>query len=46
MRFLCYSNNYNCKFAQANSWHHKQSNSICPLGSGKCGKEGEKLQRF
>ena len=31
---------------QANSWHHNYSTSICPFGSGKCGKEGKKLQKF
>ena len=31
---------------QANSSHHKFSTSICPFESGKCGKEGKKLQKF
>ena len=31
---------------QANSRHHKLFNSICPFESGKCGKEGKKIQKF
>ena len=31
---------------QANSWHHKLFTSICPFESGKCGKEGKKLQKL
>ena len=46
MRFLSYSRNYICKFMQANLWHHKLFHSICPFESGKCGKEGKKLQKF
>ena len=31
---------------QFSPWHHKFSTLICPFQSGKCGKEGEKLQKF
>ena len=31
---------------QANSWHLNYSTSTCPFGSGKCGKERGKLQKF
>ena len=31
---------------QANSWHVNYSTSIYHFKSGKCGKEGEKLQKF
>ena len=31
---------------QDNSWHINYSISICPFESRKCGKEGEKLQKF
>ena len=31
---------------QTKSWHHKLFHSICPFESGKCGKEGKKLQKF
>ena len=31
---------------QANSWHVNYSASICLFESGKCGKEGRKLQNF
>ena len=31
---------------QANSWIINYSTSICPLESGKCEKEEEKLQKF
>ena len=31
---------------QVNSLHHKLFHFICPLESGKCGKEGEKSQKF
>ena len=31
---------------QGNLWHHKYSTSICPLESGKCGKEGKHLQKI
>ena len=45
--FLSYSKNCICKFMQANLWYHKL---IIPLSflfeSGKCGKEGIKLQKF
>ena len=30
---------------QDNLWH-KYSTSICPFESGKCEKEGKKLQKF
>ena len=45
-QFLSYSKIYICKFMQVNSWHHKFSASICPFESGKCEKEGKKLQKF
>ena len=55
-QFLSYSKNYISKFMQANSWHGRiqqhqvnhainYSTSICPFESGKCGKEGKKLQK-
>ena len=45
-RFSSYSKNYICKFMQTNSWDHKLFHFICPSESGKCGKEGKKLQKF
>ena len=30
---------------QVNSWNHKLFQSTFPFGSGKCGKEGTKLQK-
>ena len=30
---------------QANLWHHKLLHFICHSESGKCGKEGKKLQK-
>ena len=31
---------------QTKSWCHSNSKFIWPFDSGKCGKEGEKLQEF
>ena len=31
---------------QTKSRHHKLFHSICPFESGKCGKEGKKLQKI
>ena len=45
-QFLSYSKKYNCKFMQANSWHHKLFHFYLSFWSGKCGKEDEKLQEF
>ena len=44
-KFLKYSKNYIWKFMQVNSWLN-YSTSICPLESGKCRKEGKKLQEI
>ena len=46
MQFLSYSKKYNCKFMQANSWHHKLFHFYLSFWTGKCGKEGEELQEF
>ena len=43
---LSYFKNCICKFMQANSWPYKLFHSICPFVSGKCGKDGKKLQKF
>ena len=44
--FLSYFNNYISKFMQANSWHHKWFHFHLFFESGKCGKEGKKLNKF
>ena len=46
MQFLSYSKNYICKFMQANYDIINYSTFVCPFESGKCGKEGKKLQKF
>ena len=38
--------NYTCKFMQSIHDIINYSTSICPFESGKCGKEGGKLQKF
>ena len=46
-QFFNYSKIYICKFIQVNSWHHKLFQfHLSPFKSGKCGKEGKKLQKF
>ena len=40
--FLSYSKNHICKFMQVINY----STSICPFESGKCRKEGKKLQKL
>ena len=45
-RFLSYSKNYTCNLCKPIHDIINYSTSICPFESGKCGKEGEKLQKF
>ena len=44
-KFSSYSKNYICKHLQIYDIIN-YSTSICPFESGKCWKEGEKLQKF
>ena len=43
---LSYSKNYIFKFMQSIHDIINYSSSICPCESGKCGKEGEKSQKY
>ena len=43
---MSYSKNYICKFMQVIHDVINYSTSIFPFESGKCGKQGEKLQKF
>ena len=45
-QFLNYFKNSICKFMQANLLHHKLFHFNLPFESGKCGKQGRKLQKF
>ena len=46
MQLLSYSKNYICKLCKPIHDIINCSTFICPFESGKCGKEGKKLQKF